>query len=576
MGNDLSLCMIVKNEEDWIEQAVSSVISLVDEVIIVDTGSTDRTLERVSRFHPTIIQHEWRDHFGDARNVSLDHANCSWILVLDADESIARRDLALLAQATRGSADGYHLIQRNYVLQNRVHGWEANTSGYEEGRPYSGYVDNPLIRLFRNDPGLRFHGAVHEIVDPTRLPGRLRFPHLPIVIHHYGKVRGGDRVRAKQHLYLELGRKKLADDPGNAKAYLDYGIQLQELGQYSESRDPLLKSFEMGGDPAGLLFSALAEKHLKNYAAAGELLERALREGMDTFEVRLERGNVAFAEGRFALALARYKDCLKGRVGSPVAAFNVGLCYRKLGDLDKAVHYYLRAAHLDTGFAEPRLELAGIHTDRGEIEGARDVLQEFLQGHPENVDVRLALTKACVQLGLSDHAVKLLDGRFEGHALADSLRGAALMQLGRREDACRYLESAIRRDPTLIDAWINAAQVHAGAGDFKRAALQLRQGYERTGHDALLSVLSIYEARAGMLDDALGHLGRVIELGQPTREHWICRTLVLERLLGERPEDRNRWWSELEDHCRTMTQAAPELREWAGGRMCRGSRPGVG
>ena len=152
MANDISLCMILKNEEDWVEKAISSVISLVDEVILVDTGSTDKTLDRAARFNPRIIKAEWTDHFGDARNISLEEANCSWILVLDADECISGTDIALMKKAVSGKADGFQLIQRNYVHQNQVHGWEANNSDYEEGRPYPGYVDNPLIRLFRNDP----------------------------------------------------------------------------------------------------------------------------------------------------------------------------------------------------------------------------------------------------------------------------------------------------------------------------------------------------------------------------------------------------------------------------------------
>ncbi len=109
--------MIVKNEEDWIARAVSSVISIVSEVIIVDTGSTDRTLERVEAFSPRIIQSEWSDHFGNARNISIAAASHPWILVLDADECIAASDLAELEKAMEGSDDGYSLTQRNYVYK---------------------------------------------------------------------------------------------------------------------------------------------------------------------------------------------------------------------------------------------------------------------------------------------------------------------------------------------------------------------------------------------------------------------------------------------------------------------------
>ena len=564
MDHDIALCMIVKNEEDWIEKAVSSVICLVDEVIIADTGSTDRTLDRVARFNPKIIRTEWRDHFGDARNISLEAASCSWILVLDADECIAERDLPVIKRAVGGTAAGYNLTQRNYVHQNQVHGWQANTSDYQEGRPYPGFVDNPLIRLFRNDPQLRFQGAVHEIIDPTRLPDTLEFSSLPVVIHHFGKVLGEDRVQAKKHLYLKLGRKKLRDDPENAKAYLDLGIQLQELGQHAESREHLLKSFEMGGNPAGLLFCAMAEKNLKNYTVAEELLERAVGEGLDSFELSLELGNVALAQGKYPQALRRYKKCLERSIGNPVATFNIGLTYKKLEEIDKAVTYYRRASDLDSKFVEPRLELANIHTERGEIKAAGEVLAGLLQAHPDRREVRLALAKVYLQLERSDDALQVLDGRLWDDAVAESLRGAAYAQNGDNDRARCHLESAIRKDPSLIDARINISRVYGSAGRFALAAEHLRHGYDLTSDDSLLPALSLYEARADLLDDALPHLEKVFEFGQPSRDHWICRALVLER---------KQMWKELDAHYWAMVQSLPELRDWVQRRKGTGAPP---
>src|ERR1700731_879691 len=92
----ISLCMIVKNEEDWIEGAVQSVRSIVSEVIIVDTGSTDSTPDRIRTLGAKTLKSSWKDSFAQARNVSLAEATQSWILVLDADERIAAKDLPLI------------------------------------------------------------------------------------------------------------------------------------------------------------------------------------------------------------------------------------------------------------------------------------------------------------------------------------------------------------------------------------------------------------------------------------------------------------------------------------------------
>src|SRR5713226_8502870 len=340
----ISLCIIVKNEEDWIDGAVQSVRSIVNEVIIADTGSTDSTPSRIGALADKSLKLQWTDSFAEARNASLSAATQPWILVLDADERIAAKDLPLIAEAVKSNAaDGYHLIQRNYVFGNHVFGWTANQSDYEEGARYPGYVDNPLIRLFRNSPEIRFHGAVHEIIDPTKLPSHFKFSTIPAVIHHYGKVRGDERVQAKQRFYLALGLKKIEEEPANAKAYFDLGIQYQELGRHAEACACFDQTFEMSRLPVALLYWAISEKHLRQYDSAAALLNRAMRLGFDSLDVHLELGNVFLAQGELIKAGNEYSKSLAIQRNNPVAIFNKGLALRKMGDLEGAVKLYERA-----------------------------------------------------------------------------------------------------------------------------------------------------------------------------------------------------------------------------------------
>src|SRR4051812_11925913 len=88
----LSLCMIVKNESQWLRQALTSVKDLVDEIIIVDTGSEDSTVEIAKSFGAKIFSIPWENDFSKARNYSLEQATSDWILVLDADEVIEKTD----------------------------------------------------------------------------------------------------------------------------------------------------------------------------------------------------------------------------------------------------------------------------------------------------------------------------------------------------------------------------------------------------------------------------------------------------------------------------------------------------
>jgi glycosyltransferase involved in cell wall biosynthesis len=433
----ISLCMIVKNEEDWVVGAVQSVRSIVNEVIIVDTGSTDSTLDRLQELGAKIIKYQWKDSFADARNLSLASAREQWILVLDADERIAASDLPYIKDVSeRGGVDGYHLVQRNYVLKNQIFGWTPNTGGYEEGAKYDGYVDNPLIRFFRNSPDMRFRGVVHEIIDPNHLPSNLKFDSLSVVLHHYGKVRGEERVQGKQRFYLTLGLKKIEQEPANGKAFFDLGIQYQELGRHVEAAACFDQAFEMTRLPLTLLYWSISEKYLRQYESAAGLLNRAIKLGLDTFDVHLELGNVHLAQNAWALAKAEYSKCLSMNASNPIATFNYGLVLRKTGDANGAIDYYNRALILDSRFREPMLELAVLH----------------------------------LQAKRPDDAMRVLERVSDVDAIVLGLIGAAHLQKDNLDEAQRYLESAIKKDRTLTDARLNLAQVYTRKGDHARAA----------------------------------------------------------------------------------------------------------
>ncbi len=467
----ISLCMIVKNEQDWVAGAVESVRSIVDEVIIVDTGSTDATTERVKRFNPTILSFQWNDSFAAARNASLLEAHEPWILVLDADERIAAKDLSFIVEAVKTDEfAGHHLVQRNYVFGNQVFGWTPNESNYEEGRNYPGFVDNPLIRLFRNSPELRFHGAVHEIIDPNRLPSNLKFGSLPVVLHHYGKVRAEEHVVAKQHMYLSLGLKKVQEDPGNGKAHFDLGIQYQELGRHAEACKCFEQSFEKTSLPVTLLYQAISEKHLRNHESALTLLAKAVKLGLDTFEVHLEAGNVHLAKGNLDRARTEYAVCLKLRPDNPIANFNCGLALRKKGEFSKAESFYQRALALDPQFKEPAIELANLLSADQRHEEAVKLLAPIVERLPEFRDARLNLAKIYIQTNRPERALGLLLTAPANDAIAQCLLGAAYLQSGNLDWAQKHLETALKRDRSLVDARINLAQVFARKGDHARAA----------------------------------------------------------------------------------------------------------
>jgi tetratricopeptide (TPR) repeat protein len=475
---DISLCMIVKNEEDWIEGAIESVRSIVAEVIILDTGSTDRTLARIRRFHPTVLSYPWNNHFAEARNASLAAATRPWILILDADERIAAADLPKVKEMTRRAAHGFHLVQRNYVQSNQVFGWTANTGGFKEGDAYAGYVDNPLIRLFRNRPDIRFQGAVHEIIDPAGLP-HYQFDAASIVIHHFGKVREQERVKAKQQYYHQLGLKKIQENPADAKARFDIAIQCQELGRHIEAAEWFEQAFDMTGQPAALLYWAISEKRQNNFDRAFELLMRALDLGLNTPAVHLELGNIHLACDRLEDANREYRHCLERTPENPVVVFNCGLMLRKLGELNKAQELYERALALDNSFREAALELADLRAARNEFDAAAALLEPVVERDPQYREACLLLAKIHIQKNNPDDALRLLASTPGTDSIARCLLGAAHLQKNNLDDAQTHLEAALRRDRSLVDARINLAQVFTRKGDYVRAARYAQSAVRR-------------------------------------------------------------------------------------------------
>jgi len=466
----VSLCMILKNEQDWIERAIESVKDLTAEIILVDTGSTDSTIERVRRFSPRIIPFSWINDFSAARNVSLEAASRPWILVLDADERISQRDIPVLKSAMRGTDDGFHLVQRNYTSASNVIGWIPNDGAYPEASLYAGYVDNPLIRLFRNSPDIRFTYAVHEIIDPTRMAARFKFPNLPVPIHHFGKVRDRERLAQKQRLYLEIGLKKLERDPQSWKAHFELGVQCQELNRHVEAGGYFEAAWQFSKLPFVLLYWAVSETNKGQLLKAAELIELAARLGVNTYELHLELGNVYQGLGDLEKAHKHYERSLKLQPSNPLSAFNTGLVYRKLGKKAEAEALYRQTLKLEPAFREPALELSALLLDEGKFAEAYGVLMSVYAREPECREVRLGLSKYYIQIGSAKEALRLLGDISAEDATAQCLAGAAYLQENDLDQAQQFLERALKRDRNLVDARINLAEVYARKGEHAKAA----------------------------------------------------------------------------------------------------------
>jgi len=241
--------MITKNEEEFIEQCLNSVKDIADEIVIVDTGSTDKTIELAKKVKPDItkiIRNPWNNDFSEARNVSLKNATKEWVLYLDADETLSKQDTEQIKELIKNKKNtGYILTQRNYTDDPSSPRWlPSKGDDYEESKQFKGWVPSYIIRLFQNKKEIRFTGEVHESVRPAieKLDGSVAGT--TINIHHYGKVRGDSKLRSKWKLYDRIGEKKV-QTKADAKSFLELGIQKKELGKTQEAIDNFKKALEI-------------------------------------------------------------------------------------------------------------------------------------------------------------------------------------------------------------------------------------------------------------------------------------------------------------------------------------------
>lgn len=171
ISKTLSVCIISKNEEKHIEKCLKSVIDLADEIVLVDTGSDDRTVEIANSFGIKVLHHTWNNDFSAARNVSIDNATGDWILFLDCDEEMPLEEGLKLKNLIQeeNTYEAYYLRLVNIIGGTQV-------------------SDAIVLRAFKNEPEYRFKGKMHEqIINSIQdIHGLDCIGATPIQIYHYG------------------------------------------------------------------------------------------------------------------------------------------------------------------------------------------------------------------------------------------------------------------------------------------------------------------------------------------------------------------------------------------------------
>jgi glycosyltransferase involved in cell wall biosynthesis len=303
--------MIVKNESFFLRDCLQRACDHVDDIVVVDTGSTDNTREIAADFTDKVLDYAWHDHFADARNYALQQASGNWIVVLDADEVIEPahwRELRALIATT--DQDAFFLQQHNYSREPHVEGWLPVTTPTAYTRDYPGYKKNPIARLFRNQPDIRYTGRVHEVVDHTLREGH--FQTLDVPIHHYMDDDPAKPKRERQLNYLRIIEQGL-DAESDGRLYAAAGsIRLHYLEDFAGAIGHLQKAVELGHLP---------EQNRESIAEAcyrmGDMQQAyrgywaLYRSGYRSFNLCNNLANLSAKAGKYAQAAQLLEHCLQ-------------------------------------------------------------------------------------------------------------------------------------------------------------------------------------------------------------------------------------------------------------------------
>ena len=325
----ISLCMIVKNEEDVLERCLSSVQSLVDEIIIVDTGSTDKTKDIAVKFTDHVYDFVWNDDFAAARNISFEKATMNYCMWLDADDVILEKDQAELKAVKAKMTGSEDIVMLPY-----------HTAFDEKGNPTFIYYRE---RIVKNCGRFLWEGEVHETITPS---GQVRYENAAVT-HKKMKLGNPDR-----NLRI-LEKKKNSGTPLSPRQKFYYGQELYFHQQYENARLALEDFLDDDGgwlenklEACGLI--ANCYNQMGNPEQAAKILAESLLLDMPRAELCCQLGEYFLKKEKFLQASFWY-EVARNRTPNPksggfvrmeyygyIPNIQLAVCYDRLGQWEKA------------------------------------------------------------------------------------------------------------------------------------------------------------------------------------------------------------------------------------------------
>ncbi len=363
----LSICMIVKDEEKNLEACIESFKPVADEIIVVDTGSTDRTVAVANQLASKVIHSQWRHDFSYSRNISLEHATGDWCMWIDADDRLPAYEIEKMKALKR--------VETDRAFSFRV------------VFPMAGGFDSQVlqVRMFPRDDNIRFRKPIHEEIVTSLRQNNYDVFSVDIKIEHTGyaddALQGEKAVRNLEILSANLPR--YGQDPN----YLSQmGDAFSVIKEHEKAIDSYKKAFKLPAckEEAMDLFNHLPVRiareyrEQKDYDKALAWLDQALEIDPDSVLAFYLRGRIWEELGRVPETIQvlekvvslpeRLDACLStDKIARAKAHILLGRLERKRGDTERAKTWFLAAVEEYPTIIDSYYELGDIFLEDGAL-----------------------------------------------------------------------------------------------------------------------------------------------------------------------------------------------------------------
>lgn len=478
-------CMIVKDEEELLPGCLESIRSWIDDIIIVDTGSTDRTVEIARSYGAKVYFQEWEGNFSKARNYSLSKATCDWIFVIDADEEFVQEDLPILRGAV--NQDKYRIISVN------VYNMDKETGEYSSFLPSS--------RFFRRDAGFCYDGIVHNQLRSDEDEVILR---MGVRIKHFGYNLPPEKMKKKLARSRELLEKQLEEDPDNPFVHFNYAQLLR--GTTVTADDELcdlilrhaIRAVELSNtDIKGTLAIHLQGLHQqvttliiqRKYEEAEKICLRALQLKPDYLDAIVSLGHIYGGMKKLDKAEEHFKKYLEEQEkydpsketlnvillhvrSRHVGYYGIAMIKQYQKDFAGAEEYFLKTLEELDPFKDAHLRLANIYLDRKDMEKALIHIDKELIWKPDSDLANLYKARYFGMKNEDIEAEKFLNKAVElTEDNPEVLERAGVFWADRHQfnKAVHVLEKLIRLQPTYEHGLWLLAKAYYDSADFENS-----------------------------------------------------------------------------------------------------------